>query len=102
MNRLLLHVALVVAAVAGAWALTGGTVRLKTKVDLGVGDEGEASVKHSSPTSYGSPCPAAGIPTPITGRHPLFRHPRRCSPHMSAVMANNLDWMFCPPSEEDL
>jgi hypothetical protein len=85
------------AAVAAAWKLTGGQLALDTNIQLATGTGPE--VKGMSPGPYAPPCPAANVPTPITGKHPLLNHPKRCSPNLSAVQ---WDWLFNPPSEEDL
>lgn len=96
-----------VALIAGAWMLTsGGGTKIKAQMSVAASSgepeptSGTAMKTGMSPDSYGSPC--KHVMGAITGPHPLKSHPKTCSPAMSAVMARKYDWMFCPPSEDDL
>lgn len=87
------------AAVAAVWSMTGGKS----------GGRGSDPSQRwgtmrtpATPAPYTAPCPAAAVPDPIVGPHPIKAHPASCSPRMTAAMASSYDWMFCPPSEDDL
>lgn len=95
------------ALVAGAWMLsTGGGAKIKAQMSFAASSgepeptSGGGMKTGMSPDSYGSPC--KNVIGALTGPHPLKSHPKTCSPGMSAVMARKYDWMFCPPSEDDL
>jgi hypothetical protein len=113
MNRTILYSSAVGALlVLAALALTsGGGAKASAQLKLAArsGEAGprwgvmrDAPVKGMAPPPYGAHCPPGAIPRPITGPHPILRHPASCSPNMSAQMARGYDWMFCPPSEDDI
>lgn len=96
--------------IVAVWAFTedGIGAKLKGQVEFAAGSAepepaAEAPMRTGkSPGRYGPPCPLEGIPEAVRGPHPLKRHPKQCSPRMSAVMRMDHEWMFCPPSEDDL
>jgi hypothetical protein len=112
MNRqIVFSTAAAAALVLAAWSLTsGGGAKLSAQLQLATGSGQnpawgvmrDGPVKGTSPGGYGAPCPPGGVPRAITGAHPILHHPKSCSPNMSAQMAQGYDWMFCPPSEDDL
>lgn len=113
MNRTVVYAtALGMVLVLGAWSLTsGGGGKLSAQLQLAASGRNapqawgvmrDGPVKGMAPGAYGAPCPAHRVPDAIVGPHPVKYHPKRCSPNMSAQMTQAWDWMYCPPSEDDL
>lgn len=99
------------AVIGAVWALTGGgggKLSASLKASLGGGtdpapSDGWGAMRTGrSPGTYGAPCPTSSVRDAIGGAHPLKNHPKVCSPGMGAAMKANYDWMFTPPSEDDL
>lgn len=103
MNRQLAGCAAAAALLIGiAWLATSGggislTARLRGAVTVPPGEGAEAPLKTG--TSPGRYRPAWDGPG---GRRMVRRHPRSASPGITARQMAGYDWMFCPPSEEDL
>jgi hypothetical protein len=104
------HALLIVGVLAGVvWAISfGGGVRVREQLDVaaGAGDNDA-----DTPMTVGSPINTGMVPAkwaPLyfpgahLGRHRMYRHPRSCSPHLTAPTWVDNDWRYNPPSEGDL
>jgi hypothetical protein len=93
-------------AVLAAWALTdpGGQARLSEHFSVALGSgQGEPLPGQAAPIKTGhSQAPWTPHVPKGAGTRLATRHPRTCSPNMTALQAQRYDWMFCPPSEDDL
>ena len=89
-----------------AWLLSlGGTAKVsgQLKVAAGAGDDGPVTVgtgvRHGVvPGAWQPHIPRNAHPGP----HRMYRHPRKCSPVLTAPAQFHYDWLYSPPSEGDL
>lgn len=89
-----------------AWLLSfegGAKLRAQAKVAASAGNDGP--VTFGTPVNHGI-VPEKWVPHVPPGAHMgphrIYRHPRSCSPNLTAPHHIAYDWLWSPPSEGDL
>lgn len=96
----------VMLAVAWLLSMNGGTrIKAQAQAAADSGDDGMVSFGASAKLTTGTVpdkwCPH--IPAGAhMGRHRMYRHPRSCSPNLTAPQQLAYDWRYSPPSEGDI
>lgn len=108
MDRGELRVTVAVVAVLAVvvWMVSlGGGVKLKAQADLAASGPPDGPVTFGNPVSHGI-VPEKWVPHVPRGAHlgphRMYRHPKRCSPVLTAPVQRDYDWLYSPPSEGDL
>lgn len=107
-KRTEMSVALAVAAALAilAWLLSfGGHAKVRAQLGAAANAPDEGPVTFGNPVNHGL-VPEKWVPhvprNAHMGPHRMYRHPKSCSPNLTAPHHVAYDWLWCPPSEGDL
>lgn len=90
----------------GAWFLSGsGSAKVSAQLKAAAQAGSNAPVTVGNPVNHGV-VPEKWVPhVPANahmGPHKMYRHPKRCSPVLTAPVQRDYDWLYSPPGEGDL